>query len=253
MRIVFGAAALALGFLAGQAALAAGKAEPPPSVEWSFNGLFGAFDRAAQQRGFQVFVEVCASCHSLSLLHYRNLADIGFSEARIKEIVAEVEVADGPDAEGEMFERPGRASDRFVAPFPNENAARAANNGAYPPDLSLMTKARLGGADYLHALLIGYVDPPDGVEMQEGMTYNTYFPGHQIAMPAPLDDDTVEYADGTKATVAQMAKDVTIFLAWAAEPELEERKRMGVQIVLFLILLTGMLYAVKRKYWTGVH
>ncbi len=253
MRAVFGAAVLALGALAGQPALAAGNAEPPPSINWSFDGLFGAFDRAALQRGFQVYSEVCASCHALSLLHYRNLAGIGFNEARIKEIAAEVEVTDGPDAEGEMFDRPGRASDRFVAPFPNANAARAANNGAFPPDLSLMTKARAGGADYLHALLIGYVDPPQGVELSEGMAYNTYFPGHQIAMPVPLDDDMVEYDDGTKATVAQMATDVTTFLAWAAEPELEERKRMGLKIVLFLILLTGMMFAVKRKYWTGVH
>ena len=253
MRAVFGAAILALGALASQPALAAGEAEPPPSISWSFDGLFGAFDRAALRRGHQVYSEVCASCHSLNLLHYRNLAGIGLSEARIKEIAAEAEVVDGPDAEGEMFDRPGRPSDRFVDPFPNENAARAANSGAHPPDLSLMTKARAGGADYLHALLVGYVDPPEGLELPEGMAYNTYFPGHQIAMPAPLFEDAVEYADGTEATVERMAADVTAFLAWAAEPELEERKRMGLKIVLFLILLTGMTFAVKRKYWAGVH
>ncbi len=253
MKALLGAAILALGILAGQPARAAGDAEPPPAIDWSFDGLFGSFDRAALQRGYQVYAEVCASCHSLNLVHYRNLAGIGFSQAQIKEIAAEAEIVDGPDAEGEMFDRPGRPSDRFVDPFPNENAARAANSGAYPPDLSLMTKARAGGADYMHALLVGYLDPPEDMELQEGMAYNTYFPGHQIAMPAPLFEDGVEYEDGTEASVAQMASDVTAFLAWAAEPELEQRKRMGLYVVLFLIVLTGMTFAVKRKYWARLH
>ena len=185
-------------------------------------------------------------------MHYRNLAEIGFSEDQVKAIAAEVEVEDGPDAEGEMFDRPARPSDRFVSPFANGNAARAANNGALPPDLSLVTKSRIGGPDYIHGLMVGYRDAPDGMEMSEGMDYNMFFPGHQIAMPAPLSADQVEYADGTEATVGQMAKDVTNFLVWAAEPELEERKRMGVKVVLFLLLLTGMLYAVKRAVWSDV-
>ena len=253
MKALFVSAAIALALLAGQPALAAGDGEAPPSIKWSFNGLFGTFDRAAQQRGFQVYTEVCASCHAMRLIYYRHLSGIGLSEAQIKAAAAAVEVTDGPDAEGEMFERPGRASDRFMAPFANANAARAANGGAFPPDLSLMTKARLGGADYVNGILTGYSEPPSGVQVPDGMSYNKFFPGHQIAMPAPLSDDAVEYADGTKATVPQMAKDVTTFLAWAAEPELEERKRMGVKVVLFLILLTGMMFAVKRKIWADIH
>ncbi len=224
-----------------------------PSVNWSFNGLFGTFDRGALQRGFQVYTEVCAGCHSLELLSYRNLQAIGFSADEVKKIAAEVEVSDGPDDEGEMFDRPGRPSDRFVSPFANPQAARASNGGALPPDLSLMTKARKDGINYLHALLTGFTDPPDGKEIAEGMNYNAYFPGGQIAMAPPLSEDAVEYADKTKATVAQLSKDVTTFLAWAAEPELEERKRMGVKVVLFLIVLTGLFYAIKRRVWADVH
>ena len=244
--------AAVIGFAAP--AQSAGDASAPKSVSWSFGGVFGTFDRGASQRGLQVYTEVCSVCHGLRLLYYRNLSAIGFSEAQVKEIAAAVEVTDGPDREGEMFDRPARPSDRFKSPFPNDNAARAVNNGALPPDLSLMTKARAGGADYLYSLLIGYRDEaPKGVEMSEGMSYNLYFAGHQIAMPPPLSDEQVEYADGTKATVDQMAKDVTTFLAWAAEPEMEERKRMGVKVLLFLLVLTGMLFAVKRKVWRDVH
>ena len=252
MRRTVGAILAALAVAGASPAASAADAVAPPSMKWSFDGLFGAFDRAALRRGFQVYTEVCAVCHSLRLVHYRNLAAIGFSEDQVKAIAAEVEVADGPDAEGEMFDRPGRPSDRFVSPFANDNAARAANNGALPPDLSLVAKSRIGGADYLYGLMVGYREAPQDMEMSEGMEYNAYFPGHQIAMPAPLSEDLVEYADGTKATVTQMARDVTNFLVWTAEPELEERKRMGVKVVLFLILLTGMLYAVKRAIWSDV-
>jgi len=229
--------------------------DPPhaPSVNWSFNGLFGTFDRGALQRGSQVYSEVCASCHSLSLLSYRNLRAIGFSEDQVKKIAAEVEIEDGPNDEGEMFERAGRPGDRFKAPFANSQAARASNGGALPPDLSLMTKARKNGANYLHALLTGFTDPPADKEIAEGMSYNVYYPGGQIAMAPPLSEDVVEYADKTKATVPQMAHDVTTFLAWAAEPELEERKRMGVKVVLFLIVLTGLFYAIKRRVWADLH
>ena len=251
MRRTLGAILAALA-LAGASPAMAADAVAPPSMKWTFDGLFGSFDRAALRRGFQVYTEVCAVCHSLRLVHYRNLTAIGFSEDQVKAIAAEVEVADGPDAEGEMFDRPARPSDRFVSPFANDNAARAANNGALPPDLSLVTKSRIGGPDYIHGLMVGYREAPAEMEMAEGMDYNAYFPGHQIAMPAPLSEELVEYADGTEATVGQMAKDVTQFLVWAAEPELEERKRMGVKVVLFLVLLTGMLYAVKRAIWSDV-
>jgi len=234
-------------------ARASGDSIKPPPQHWSFQGMFGTFDRGALQRGFQVYNGVCAGCHSLRLVAYRNLMDIGFTEDQVKKIAAEKEVADGPNDEGEMFQRPAQPSDRFVKPFPNENAARAANNGALPPDLSLIIKARKDGANFLHALLTGYKEPPAGTTVPEGMAYNIYFPGSQIAMPPPLSEDGVEYADKTKATVAQMASDVTTFLAWAAEPELEARKRMGVKVLLFLVVLTGLLYAVKRKVWADVH
>ena len=237
----------------GSGAKAAGDQVKPPSQKWSFTGLFGTFDRGALQRGFLVYNEVCAGCHSVRLVAYRNLMEIGFTEDQVKKIAAEKEVQDGPNDEGEMFDRPAGPSDRFVSPFPNENAARAANNGAFPPDLSLMVKARKDGANYLHALMTGYKDPPAGTTLPEGMAYNEYFPGKQIAMPAPISEDGVEYADKTKATVDQMSRDVTTFLAWAAEPELEERKRMGVKVLLFLLVLTGLLYAVKRKIWADVH
>lgn len=224
-----------------------------PRQEWSFGGLFGTFDRAAAQRGYQVFKEVCANCHSMHLISFRNLAGIGLSEPEIRALAAQVEVTDGPNDQGEMFQRPGRASDRFPLRFPNEAAARAANNGAYPPDLSLITKARPAGADYLYALLVGYGEPPEGVTVMEGMNYNSAFPGHQIAMAQPLHDEQVTYADGTKATISQMAHDVATFLAWTAEPEMEVRKAMGVKIILFLIILTGLTYGVKRKIWADVH
>jgi len=245
------AVAVALALAAGAAMAAEGS--KPPEQKWSFDGLFGTYDRAAAQRGFLVYNTVCAACHGLSLVAYRNLAGVGFKEEEIKAIAAAKEVPDGPNDQGEMFARPGRPADRFARPFANDNAARAANNGALPPDLSLITKARKGGADYLYALLTGYKEPPTGMTMMEGMQYNAYFPGNQIAMLPPLAEGGVEYADGTKATVQQMAHDVSTFLTWAAEPEMEERKRMGVKVLLFLIVLTAMLYAMKRQIWTDVH
>ena len=245
------AAVLSLG--AGAPAHAAGDAAHAPEQHWSFSGLFGTFDRGALRRGFTVYQNVCAGCHGLRLVAYRNLMDIGFTEDEVKAIAERVEVEDGPNDDGEMFMRPGKPSDRFKSPFPNENAARASNNGAVPPDLSLIVKARLGGADYIHGVLTGYKEPPAGVSVPEGMHYNEYFPGHNIAMPPPLSEGVVEYADGTNATVDQMSKDVTTFLAWTAEPEMEERKRMGVKVILFLLILTGLLYVVKRRLWADVH
>jgi cytochrome c1 len=222
--------------------------------DWSFSGIFGTYDRGELKRGYQIYSEVCASCHSLEYLAYRNLEEIGFSEAEIKEIAAEYEVKDGPDDEGEMYMRPARQSDRFVSPYANEKEARASNNGAYPPDLSLMSKARKNGPDYIYGLLTRYKDEaPEGMEIADGMNYNEVYPGQQIAMVAPLEDETVEYADGTKATLQQHAKDVTTFLTWAASPEMEERKRLGIKVILFLVIWTAMLMALKKKIWAKLH
>jgi ubiquinol-cytochrome c reductase cytochrome c1 subunit len=247
-----------LALAAALAALVAGPAaaaeEPAlPHLPWSFGGVFGTYDQAALKRGFEVYRQVCSSCHAMHLLAYRDLEAIGYTPDEVKQIAAAVQIPDGPNDAGEMFERPGRPSDRFRSPFANELAARAANNGALPPDLSLIAKARVGGPDYLHAILTGYSDPPADVKMQEGMNYNKYFPGHQIAMPAPLADGTVTYPDGTKATVDQEAKDVANFLMWAAEPKLDARKHMGVKVMLFLVVLALLLYGVKRKVWAAIH
>jgi ubiquinol-cytochrome c reductase cytochrome c1 subunit len=250
MRRLLAAAVLTIGIAGG--AHAAGEAIVLPQEKWSFGGLFGTFDRAAAQRGLQVYKEVCSVCHGLRHVAYRNLMQLGLSEDEVKALAATVQIKDGPNDLGEYFERAGRPSDRFRSPFPNEPAARAANNGAYPPDLSVIIKAREGGADYLHALLTGYADPPAGVTLMAGMNYNKYFPGHQIAMVAPLPEERVTYADGTKATTDQMARDVTTFLAWAAEPELEVRRAMGVRMILFLLVLTVLAYMVKRKVWADL-
>ena len=247
------AMAVAASLLATGPAFAAGGAKSP-AQNWSFSGLFGTFDRASAQRGLQVYIEVCAGCHSLNQIAYRHLTGIGLDEEQIKAIASQAEVEDGPNDEGEMFTRPGWPADRFTAPFANEQAARASNNGAMPPDLSLMIKARKGGADYVFGLLTGYLgEAPEGVTLMEGMNYNKYFPGYQIAMAPPLTDDAVEYTDGTKATLDRMAKDVTAFLAWTAEPELEARKHMGIIVLLVLLVLTGMLYAVKRAIWSDLN
>ncbi len=223
-----------------------------PDMDWSWEGPLGTFDRAQLQRGLQGFTEICLACHGLRLVAYRNLQALGYDEEEVKAYAANFEVQDGPDENGEMYMREAIPSDRFVSPYPNEQAARAANNGAYPPDLSVMTKARKGGADYVYALLIGYEEPPEGFEPMAGMNYNKYFPGKQIAMPQPLFPDAVEYADGTPATVEQIAADVTAFLAWAAEPELEERKSLGIKVLAFLGLFTIMLVALKRRVWADV-
>lgn len=252
------AAAVAGGLMLAAAgsgpAFAAGEAVPPPDTNFSFDGLFGGFDRASAQRGYQVYKEVCSNCHSMRLLSFRNLRELGLSEAEVRAIAETVQVQDGPNDDGEMFERPGRPSDRFPKPFANEKAARVANQGALPPDLSVITKAREHGADYIYALLTGYSDPPEDVELMPGMSYNKYFAGRQIAMAQPIaGEGQVEFKDGTTATVEQMAKDVTTFLAWAAEPELERRKQMGIKIVLFLAILGGLTYAVKRRIWADAH
>lgn len=225
-----------------------------PDRDWAHEGVFGTFDRGALQRGFQVFEEVCAACHSLRYIAFRNLAEIGFTEEEAKAIAAQYEVEDGPDDEGAMFTRPARLADYWPSPFANDNEARAANGGALPPDLSLIVKAREGGADYIHALMIGYEDEaPAGVEMADGMSYNRYFGGHQIAMPPPLYEEAVEYADGTSATLDQHARDVTAFLAWTAEPELEERKQTGLKVLIFVFILTAVLFVIYRRVWARLH
>lgn len=249
------AAAAVLAFVA-IGPLSAGAVETPesPSQGWSFEGIFGTFDRPALRRGYQVYAEVCESCHSLNLLAYHNLQDIGFGKEEVRVIAGDYQVEDGPNDDGEMYMRPAMPFDRMVPPFANEQAARAANAGAFPPDLSVITKARDGGADYLYALLTGYLEePPEGVELMDGLYYNTYFPSHQIAMAPVVWDDLIEYEDGTKATAKQISRDVSVFLAWAAEPELEERKGTGILVMLFLIVLTAMLYALKRRIWADVH
>lgn len=236
-------------------ALANGNAREPhaPPRGWPHTGLYGTFDRNALQRGYQVYKQVCATCHSMNLLSFRNLADLGFKPEEIKALAAEYKVADGPNDQGEMYERPGRPSDAFPKPFPNEQAARAANNGALPPDLSLIVKARNGHENYIYSLLTGFVKPPEGEHVAEGMQFNPYFPGHQIAMPPPLADDSVTYSDGTKASLEQEAYDVSQFLAWASEPHLEARKQTGLKVLIFLAVFTGIMIAVKKKIWSRVH
>jgi ubiquinol-cytochrome c reductase cytochrome c1 subunit len=239
--------------LLGAGAASASEGPELAQQSWSFDGVFGQFDRAAMQRGFQVYKEVCANCHSLNYVAFRNLTDLGFSEEEAKAIAAGYQIVDGPNDAGDMFERPGRLSDRFPHPFPNDQAARASNNGALPPNLSLITKARPGGPDHLYGILTGYREPPAGVTVGDGMYYNLAMPGNQIAMPPPLSEGQVTFADGTPASVEQMARDVTTFLSWSAEPKLEERKNAGIKAFLFLVLLTGLFYLSKRRVWSALH
>jgi len=227
--------------------------EESPPQHWSFSGPFGTFDRASAQRGFQVYKEVCSNCHSMKDLYYRNLSALGFSEPEIKAIAASVQVPGDLDDTGQPTERSGKPSDHFRSPFPNDAAARAANGGALPPDQSVLVNARENGANYIDALLQGYQDAPSSFPLAEGKYYNVYFPGRQISMPPPLSDGQVTYGDGTKATVPQMSHDMVTFLSWAANPEMEQRKRTGVKAVLFLVFLTGLTVAVKKKVWKDMH
>ena len=228
--------------------------QPLPRQEWSFEGIFGTYDRASLQRGFQVYKEVCSACHPVKHLSFRDLTQIGYSEAQVKAIAATYQVTNAePNDQGQMFQRPGRPSDPIPGPFPNDQAARAANNGALPPDQSLLVKAREGGPDYVYAILTGYKEAPAGFKLLQGMNYNEYFPGHQIRMPPPLSDGAVTFADGTPNTVPQMAHDVATFLTWAAEPNLEQRHRTGFKVMLFLIVAVGVFYATKRKIWATAH
>ncbi len=242
-------------------ALAAGDAETIPSQKWSFDGVFGTYDREQLKRGLKVYSTVCATCHGLRHVYYRNLTEIGLTPSEAKAVAAKKKVKDIGD-DGETKERTADLKDRFVSPFANDQAAKTANNGALPPDLSLIVKAREGGADYIHALLTGYSDPPkdwkdsDGKprKLEPGQQYNKYFAGNIIAMLPPLSDEAVEYDDKKiKSTVDQMARDVTAFLAWAAEPTLEVRKRTGIKVMLFLFVFCGVWYAIKKRVWRKAH
>ncbi len=311
-KFVLTAAAAAVTLGLGIGAASAAEALKAPSKTWSFSGVFGTYDQAQLQRGYQVYKQVCSSCHGMDLIAFRNLADLGYNEDELKAIAAEYEVTDGPDEFGDMFDRPARLSDYFPSPFANAQAAAAANGGAAPPDLSLVAKARVGGPDYLYALLTGYEDdvseevlqqifetethkrevqyaaameayevrlakyqekvktdptakepampedpgPVESVEdlgLPDTASFNAYFPGYGIAMAPPLSEDIVEYADGTPATLSNLSADVSAFMMWAAEPTMDQRKQMGIKVILFLLVFTGILYAAKRKCWADVH
>ena len=244
---------LAVSMIAAAAGAARAQEAPaPPQQHWPFDGIFGTYDEAALQRGFQVYKEVCSACHPVKHLYFRDLTQIGYTEDQVKGIAGKYEVTDGPNDQGEMFQRPARPSDPIPPTFPNDAAARAANNGGLPPDLSMIVAAREGGADYVDAILNGFTKPPAGFKEVPGTYYNKFFPGQHIKMPPPLSPDQVKYADGTKATVPQMAHDVATFLSWASDPNLDERHRMGLKVMLFLIVTTGVFYAAKRKIWSRI-
>ena len=233
----------------------AGEETEPLKVDWSFKGITGKFDRASLQRGFQVYKEVCSSCHSMQYLSYRNLGEPGgpeFSQQEVKAIAASVEIEDGPDSQGEMFTRQGKPSDKFKSPYPNVEASTAANGGAYPPDMSVLVKARGGGVDYIYSLLQGYEDPPSGITLDDGVYYNKFMYGNKIKMANQLSDGLVEYADGTSSTVEQMSKDVTTFLMWSAEPHLESRHQMGFKAIVYLIILTILVYFSMKRIWSRI-
>ena len=249
--------------------------ERPRQFDWSFAGAFGRYDKAQLQRGFKIYREVCSSCHSIRLLSFRNLAEPGGPElpqAEVEKLAASYKIKDGPNSAGEYFERPGRLSDAFPAPFANEQAARAALGGAYPPDMSVLAKARgysrgfptflldalpgftyqEGGVDYIASLLQGYHDAPAGFTLGDGQYYNVYMPGRRIGMIPPLADGAVTYGDGTPEKLEQYAKDVSAFLMWSAEPHLNDRKKVGLGVVTFLIVFATLLYFVKRRVWASV-
>lgn len=225
---------------------------PLPTQHWSWQGPFGSYDLAAAQRGFQVYSEVCSTCHSMTQLRYRHLSGIGLTPDQIKAVAAAVTVPLGVDDQGNPKQGPGTPASQFRSPFPNPQAARAALNGALPPDLSVIINARAGGPDYVFGILTGFVQAPAGFKVQNGLYYNSTFPGHQIGMPPPLHDGQVTFADGSGNSVADEAHDVVTFLAWAADPDMVERKQIGWRVVLFLVIMTGLTYAVKRKIWSDV-
>lgn len=256
---------------AGAAQAADYPLKKPVEQEWSFAGPFGTYDKGQLQRGLKVYREACAACHGLERVAFRNLQDLGYTDAQVRALAAEYEVEDGPDASGDMFTRPAIPSDTFPSPFANPEAAAAANNGAAPPDLSLIAKARAvtrgfptfvfdiftqyaeSGPDYIHSLLVGYQDAPEGEEVQPGTYYNPHFiAGTALSMPPPLSEGQVTYDDGAPETLDQYARDISAFLMWAAEPKLEARKQMGFNVMVFLLLFAGLIYLTKRKVWSTV-
>ena len=249
---------LALAFLFASAAFvspafaAGGDQKKPKQMEWSFDGIMGTVDENAAQRGLQVYREVCAACHGLKRVAFRSLTEIGFSPEEVKALAAEYTLEDGPNDEGEMFERPGKPFDKFPGPYANQKQARAMNNGAYPVDLSLITKARGDGPNYVYSLLTGYTEAPAGTKVDEGQYYNPYYSGGKLAMAAPIQDGSVEYQDGTEASKEQIASDLVSFLQWAAEPEMEERKRMGLKVMIYLVIFTAFFYIAMKRIWRGV-
>ncbi|MDE3016084.1 MAG: cytochrome c1 [Pseudomonadota bacterium] len=239
--------------VAAAAAFAEDGQKPPRHIDWPFSGIFGNVDKQAAQRGFQVYKEVCSACHPLTHIAFRNLEDIGFSEAEVKVLASSYQIADGPNDSGDMFQRPGKPSDYFPSPYANDEAGRALHNGALPPDLSLIIKARKNGPDYVYSLLTGFSPPPAGVMLTAGQNYNPYFPGGKLMMPPPLTEGQVTYTDGTPASVDQMTRDVVVFLQWAAEPEMEERKEMGIKALVYLAIFTIFMYLAKRNLWRKLH
>uniref|UniRef100_A0A4W5PGK0 Cytochrome c1, heme protein, mitochondrial n=1 Tax=Hucho hucho TaxID=62062 RepID=A0A4W5PGK0_9TELE len=222
----------------------------PPNYPWTHNGMLSALDHGSIRRGYQVYKQVCSACHSMEYLAFRNLVGVSHTEAEVKVLAEEIEVVDGPDESGEMFTRPGKLSDYFPKPYPNPEAARAANGGALPPDLSYIVNARHGGEDYVFSLLTGYCEPPAGVEVRDGLYYNPYFPGQAIGMAPPIYNEVLEFEDGTPATMSQVAKDVCTFLRWAAEPEHDQRKRMGLKLLMGSAILVPLVYYMKRHRWS---
>ncbi len=266
-------AALGLGLtMAGAAGAAEYPIEKPVEQNWSFSGPFGTYDKGQLQRGLKVYREVCASCHGLNLVAFRTLEDLGYEDAQIRALAAEYEVEDGPDDAGDMFTRAATPSDHFPSPFANEQQAAASNNGAVPPDLSLIAKARAGergfptfvfdiftqyaegGVDYVYGLLVGYDEAPEGLEIPDGTYYNKHFiGGPSLAMAPPLSDGQVTYDDGAPETVDQYARDVSAFFMWTAEPHMESRKSTGFVVMIFLALFAGLMFLTKRKVWSDLH
>ena len=227
----------------------ASEAPHPPHYAWPHKGYYSGFDSAALRRGFEVYRQVCSTCHSLEYKSYRELIGVTHTEEQAKALARSVEVTDGPNDQGEMFQRPGKLFDHLPKPYPNEEYARYINNGAIPPDLSLIVLGRHGGEDYVFSVLTGYHDAPAGLTLRDGLHYNVYFPGNAIGMAKPISDGIVEFEDGTPATETQMAKDVASFLTWCSMPEHDERKRNGAKLALAFVVLAGLLGYQKRLIW----
>ena len=225
---------------------------PLKKQNWTFEGIFGRYDNSTLQRGLQIYQEVCSACHGMKRLRFRELKDLGFTNDQIKQYAKTFEILDGPNELGEMFIRPGEPSDTFVSPYKNKEEAKASFGGSYPPDLSLLTKAIKNGPDYIYSLLTGYEDPPKEFKLTDGLYYNPYYDGKVIAMPPPLYDNAIEYIDGTNASLDQLSYDIVHFLNWAAEPKLQQRKSLGLKVLLFLIILTLLLYVTMKEIWSRI-